>query len=574
MTRYRYVSSRVRTIRGRLLTGFGVVFALSMISTIVAFGMLRASNQRSSDAMTALQQEFDGTQRVVTSIMREIAAGMQALNTGVAADAARYEAMKDTADKLRRAALELSVLSPAQRAQLEQVGKLQASVQVRLALAHAYRETGKAASSQRMLALAAADIERMDDALELYRAAGVGRVAALDTLMEARVRRGELVLLVLGLISLAAGIAAGHLTAVAVRQPLSAFGAEMEAMGAGDLRLGNTDGQLGRTEEYSRLADALGQARDRLRQVLGGIQREALRVSDASAALAASAGGATDSTQHVTVAVADMARGAGAQLDALNQASEAVQRLAEESIAIGEAAHDALVAGQDIRTTAGATRGDMERAVAGLLGARQVVDDSAREIAGLQEATARVDRFVTVIADIATQTNLLALNAAIEAARAGDAGRGFAVVAEEVRQLADQSAKAASDVNDTVRRIRERVNSATRAVELGTTRMRDVEGIAASGTRALSEIERAVDSVAAAADRVAGAVNTNQDALGLVEAAITMARDAAQGHAATSEEVAAAAEQTSASVQEVSATAEELKRAAMRVQEMVLEFKT
>ena len=66
-------------------------------------------------------------------------------------------------------------------------------------------------------------------------------------------------------------------------------------------------------------------------------------VGFASSALAASAGGATDSTQHVTLAVADMARGAGAQLDALNQASDAVQRLAEESIAIGEAAHDALV---------------------------------------------------------------------------------------------------------------------------------------------------------------------------------------------------------------------------------------
>src|SRR5688572_26192782 len=153
MTRYRYMPRHVRTIRGRLLTGFGIVFVLSMISTVVAFGMLRSTNRRSSEAMTALQQEFDGTQRVVTAIMREIAAGMQALNTGVAADAERYEAMKDNADKLRRAALELSVLSAAQRTQLEQVGKLQASVQVRLALSHAYRETGNQAGSRRMLAL-------------------------------------------------------------------------------------------------------------------------------------------------------------------------------------------------------------------------------------------------------------------------------------------------------------------------------------------------------------------------------------------------------------------------------------
>ena len=574
----RYVTRFRQTIRGRLLAGFGAVLVISMLSSIVAFGMLRSSNTRSSEAMTALQLEFDGSQRLVTAIMREIAAGMQALNTGSAGDAERYEALKDEAEKLRRAGLELAVLSPAQRTQLEQIGKLQSSIQVRIALAHAYREAGNAGASRQMLQLAAADIAQLDGALDLFRAASAGRVAALETLMMSRVRRAEMVLLVLGLISMAVAIAAGVATAAAVRQPLATFGAEMDAMGAGDLRLAHlrTEDQdgVGRTEEYARLAEALSQARDRLRQVLGGIKDEAVRVSEASTALAVSAGGATDSTQHVTLAVADMARGAGAQLDALNQASDAVQRLAEESVVIGEAAHDALLAGQDIRTTAVATRAEMERAVASLLSAREVVDDSAREIGGLQEATSRIDRFVTVIADIATQTNLLALNAAIEAARAGDAGRGFAVVAEEVRQLADQSAKAASDVTDTVRRIRDRVASATRAVQAGTTRMRDVEGIAASGTEALAEIERAVDSVAAAADRVGGAVNTNQDALGLVEAAITMARDAAQGHAATSEEVAAAAQETSASVQEVSATAEDLKRAAMRVQEMVLEFKT
>ncbi|MFT2090122.1 methyl-accepting chemotaxis protein [Paraglaciecola sp. 2405UD69-4] len=71
-------------------------------------------------------------------------------------------------------------------------------------------------------------------------------------------------------------------------------------------------------------------------------------------------------------------------------------------------------------------------------------------ISGLSNKADNINTFVTTITSISDQTNLLALNAAIEAARAGDAGRGFSVVADEVRSLANETNKSASEVADLV----------------------------------------------------------------------------------------------------------------------------
>ena len=98
----------------------------------------------------------------------------------------------------------------------------------------------------------------------------------------------------------------------------------------------------------------------------------------------------------------------------------------------------------------------------------------------------RIAAFVDVIANIASQTNLLALNATIEAARAGEAGRGFAVVAGEVKELAEQTAKATGEIGERIGEIQSATNEA----------VDDIEGI----SRIIGEMSRYATGVAAAMD--------------------------------------------------------------------------
>ncbi len=89
---------------------------------------------------------------------------------------------------------------------------------------------------------------------------------------------------------------------------------------------------------------------------------------------------------------------------------------------------------------------------------------TAKEVDGLARQAGEISAIVQLIREIADQTNLLALNAAIEAARAGEAGRGFAVVADEVRKLAERTAKATKDIGQLVIGIRDNSTSAKDAM--------------------------------------------------------------------------------------------------------------
>ncbi len=566
---------RLSTIRARLLAGFGASIGLLLVAGVLGWFGLQRTNVQSERTVSELSSKTELAERVITGILREVVGGLRYLQVRTPEEAERYRSLAAEADRLLRAASGDTVLGDRERMVLEKVSQLQASLEVRIATTQALQVLGRSNEAAIVLDETSQDIGRIEEQLrELRDAVRTGTAVAVAD-MEVTQRQSELSLGLVILLAFAVAAFFGLTTSRAVSRPLSALQAEMGAIGVGDLRV--PDAPLDRSEiaaEYADLLGAMSQARERLRTLLMEVKTEADQVTLAASELTASASAAAASSQHVTSAVMDISHGAALQLDALNAASDAVRLLAEAGASIGEAAEDTGSAGHDIRATANATREQVQKALDVLAAARQTVLESQQEMTGLRDATGVVDDFVSVISEIATQTNLLALNAAIEAARAGNAGRGFAVVAQEVRTLAEQSANAASEVTENVKRIRARLASASQSVEAGATRMRDVGGVASDVSVALSRIEHVVERVETSTSRVVSAVTANRSSLGAVQHSLTSARDTSEGHAAAAQEVAASTEETSASAEEVSATAEMLQTASVRLRSLVSGFRT
>ncbi len=174
----------------------------------------------------------------------------------------------------------------------------------------------------------------------------------------------------------------------------------------------------------------------------------------------------------------------------------------------------------------------------------QVISNRVLELQGMihqvDERSKDIGKILGVITNIADQTNLLALNAAIEAARAGDQGRGFAVVAEEVRKLAEQSAKAASEISGLITATQTESRIALESMSLGVTDVeRGTEVTQRTGTT-FGEILR---DVSAMSDHV--------------KHTASVAEDLSLG----SDKMASSMQTQSASMEEMAATAEELQTA-------------
>jgi methyl-accepting chemotaxis protein len=328
----------------------------------------------------------------------------------------------------------------------------------------------------------------------------------------------------IGIVAMLAALA--WITIGFVVRPIQRFTTTMNLIAGGDLSQ-DVEG-LDRKDEIgtlSRSLDAFRQKGIELRRLQA--EAEALKRAaevERKAALVRMA----DAFEANVGSIVETVSSASVQLQATAQSmSAATEETARQSTVVAAASEQATA---NVQTVAAASE-ELAASIREI--ARQVATstqiagtaveratDTSGRVTALAESARRIGEVVGLIQSIASQTNLLALNATIEAARAGEAGKGFAVVAQEVKALAQQTAKATEEIGSQIGAIQSATDETVGAIDGIAGVIRDMDQIATTIAAAVEEQASATDEISRNVQQAAaGTTEVSTNIVGLNQAA-------------------------------------------------------
>lgn len=328
-----------------------------------------------------------------------------------------------------------------------------------------------------------------------------------------------------------------------------------------------------RKDEFSVLSNSLTDMVGGMRKLIGEAADVGSKVNESAGTLSVTSESILGATKDISLTIDDIEKGVVQQasdtelcLGQMSNLSDKINQVYSSTYEIEQIANDTKsIIGEGIVIV-----DELNNKTKATTDITHVV---IREIEDLEVHSHSIGNFVGIINEIASQTNLLSLNASIEAARAGDAGRGFAVVADEIRKLADQSVKAASEIQGIVTEIQSKTQGTVTAAK-------QAESIVGTQAEALNRTVSVFENI----NKHVGKLANNLDNISIgvkgIESAKEDTLDAIRNISAVSQETAAASEEVSAtannqilSVENLSQSALELSNDAKKLEEAIQLFK-
>lgn len=326
------------------------------------------------------------------------------------------------------------------------------------------------------------------------------------------------------------------------------------------------DGKIGQDVEMPKTNDEIRSVAEafqlmlvNIRQMVDSIDRNFQKTNATIIDLTDQTSSASKKAENIAETVGQISAGALSSASAVQETVEAIEDVRELASEVNSRAMQSANQSQDVINNMQLTMDSIEGLVSSIQKIAQGNESALTNIQHLEKNAEQIERIVELVGDIAAQTNLLALNASIEAARAGEHGKGFAVVAEEVRSLADESAKAVQGISTLIHTMQENVHVVVN-------QMNEQVTFAVNESSKVSETTSTVEEMATK-------VHSMADAVVEISSLVEKQMQNIETTARQSQEVAAIAQQTSAGADNVRGSAEEQAYSIEQVESLCRELK-
>lgn len=326
-------------------------------------------------------------------------------------------------------------------------------------------------------------------------------------------------------------------------------------------------------DELDELSSAINKMGASLRQLVRHVRETSGRVSDSARTLSCTTKEMNSTSEEIAQAIEHISHGAETQATMVSTCSTTIHDLAVAVNMVATSASDAAAAALATSTAAQQGMGLANESLDRIRLFFDSHEQAGHQFVSLNAKLQQAGKIVDFIGEIARQTNMLALNASIEAVRAGEFGKGFAVVAEEVRKLADGTAKSVGEISELITIIREesrmlQIGFSQSSSHIGEEKKNIDTTINAFRTilQTVRETERKANNIA----ELAQLQTTSADAI--VRSIDEIAR-VTDDYAASTEQVSAATTEQSSAMQGIAAASQELAELATQLLQLVERFR-